>query len=287
MAPLYESLSNIPDTAKGCALAIGNFDGVHLGHRALLTSARDVAKTIGRPAAALTFEPHPREFFKPGGAPFRLTLLPAKHRLLSAQGMDHVFAIAFDQSLAALTAEEFIRDILVSGLGARHIVVGADFAFGRDRGGNAETLREAARRGQFDLTVVDSVAGPDGEVYSSTRIRSLLHQGKFTEAAAVLGDPWQIEAEVVHGDGRGRGLGFPTANQRVSRYLRPPYGVYAVRALLEGETQWRDGAANFGIRPMFRIEEPIFETYLFDFDLDIYGKKMRVQPVSHLRPGAV
>jgi riboflavin kinase / FMN adenylyltransferase len=134
--------------------------------------------------------------------------------------------------------------------------------------------------------VLDPVQCGDREAFSSTRIRNLLQQAKFGEAAALLGHPWQLEAPVVHGDKRGRDLGYPTANQRVERYLRPPYGVYAVRLLIEGETAWREGAANFGIRPMFRIEEPIFETYIFDFNGDIYGKIMRVQPVAHLRPEA-
>lgn len=284
MAELHNNIDSIPAPAKGGVVAIGNFDGVHLGHRALVQAAKDIAGRSGAPLGVLTFEPHPREFFQPGAGAFRLTLLPAKQRLLAGIGVQHVFALSFDEKLAGLEAEAFVDEILVGALSARHIVVGADFAFGRGRSGNAATLQKAADTGRFGLTVIDPVCCDGSEVYSSTRIRALLQAGKFEDAAALLGHPWEIEAEVVHGDKRGRDLGYPTANQRVPRYLKPPYGVYAVRVMIEGEKAWRTGAANFGIRPMFRIEEPIFETYIFDFAGDIYGKIMRVQPIAHLRP---
>jgi riboflavin kinase/FMN adenylyltransferase len=242
------------------------------------------ARKLGVPLAVLTFEPHPREFFQKGAEPFRLTLLPMKARLVEPLGVRHLVALPFDAALAALPAQEFIDRILVRGLGAKHIVVGADFAFGKGRAGTVDTLREVADDGLFGLTVLQPVCCDEAEAFSSSRIRALLAEGKFGDAAALLGHPWEIEAEVVHGDKRGRDLGFPTANQRVTRYLRPPFGVYAVRVKIEGEDKWRDGAANFGIRPMFRIEEPIFETYILDFTGDIYGKTMRVQPIAHLRP---
>lgn len=284
MTELHNNIDNIPLQARGAVVAIGNFDGVHLGHRALVQAAKDIADKAGAPLGVLTFEPHPREFFQPKGEAFRLTLLPAKRRLLSELGVRHVFALNFDEKLAGLGADEFINHVLVKDLGARHIVTGADFAFGRGRSGNAETLQKSAKEGCFGFTAIDPVCCDGSEVYSSTRIRTLLQAGKFADAAGLLGHPWEIEAEVVHGDKRGRDLGYPTANQRVPRYLKPPYGVYAVRVMIEGETAWRTGAANFGIRPMFRIEEPIFETYIFDFADDIYGKTMRVQPIAHLRP---
>jgi riboflavin kinase / FMN adenylyltransferase len=284
MAELHNNIDSIPSRARGGVVAIGNFDGVHLGHRALVQAAKDIADAAAAPLCVLTFEPHPREFFQKTGEAFRLTLLPAKRRLLSELGVRHVIALNFDEKLAGLTADEFIAEILVKALDARHIVTGADFAFGRGRAGTAETLRKASAEGSFGFTAIDPVRCDGSEVYSSTRVRALLQAGKFGDAAGLLGHPWEIEAEVVHGDKRGRDLGYPTANQRVSRYLRPPYGVYAVRVMIEGETAWRAGAANFGIRPMFRIEEPIFETYIFDFMGDIYGKTMRVQPIAHLRP---
>lgn len=284
MMELHNNIERLPAAAQGGVIAIGNFDGLHLGHQVLITAAREIAKKINAPAGVLTFEPHPREFFQKGTEPFRLTLLPAKRRILGELGLDHLFVLPFDEKLAALTADEFIARVLAGALKARHIVVGADFAFGRGRSGTVETLRAAAAKGLFDLTVIDPVRSGDAEAYSSSRIRALLKAGKFADAAALLGRPWDIEAEVVHGDKRGRDLGYPTANQRLSRHLQPPFGVYAVRVLIEGEADWRPGAANFGIRPMFRIEEPIFETYIFDFVGDIYGKMVRVQPVAHLRP---
>ena len=284
MVVLHNNIEALPAPAKGCVVAIGNFDGVHTGHRALIAEAAATARKLGAPLGVLTFEPHPREFFGRGAEPFRLTLLPMKTRLMGAMGVEHMFALAFDEKLASLPAQEFIGRILVRDLQAKHVVVGADFAFGKGRTGTADTLRDAEKAGLFGLTIVQPVCCDESEAFSSSRIRALIREGKFAAAAALLGHPWEIEAEIVHGDKRGRDLGYPTANQRVERYLRPPFGVYAVRVLIEGESAWREGAANFGIRPMFRIEEPIFETFILDFSGDIYGKIMRVQPIAHLRP---
>lgn len=265
-----------PEHLRGCTLAIGNFDGVHKGHRALV----EAAARIGGSVCALTFEPHPRQFFKPDAEPFRLTLLPMKERLLKDAGAQHVFAYAFNKDMAALGAREFIDRILVANLGVRHVVVGADFAFGRGRDGSVETLRQD---GRFGVTVVEPVRDGAGTIYSSTAVRDLLHRGDFDGAAEKLGWRWQIESPVVHGDARGRTLGFPTANQEVDEFLRMPYGVYAMKVMIEGEDFWRDGAANFGIRPMFEIRRPILETYILDYDSDLYGKMLRVMPVLHLR----
>ena len=267
-------------TAQGCVIAIGNFDGVHLGHRALIQQAAEIAKSLHVPLGIVTFEPHPRQFFQPEAEPFRLSLLPMKKRLLADLGVDHVFALSFDHALSQLTAQEFIDQILVRDLKTQHIVVGENFAFGKARGGTAETL---AASDKFKLTVVKPVVSPEGQIYSSSAIRNLLKQGQFAAAEKLLGWPWQIEMPVVGGDKRGRELGFPTANQNMPEYVRTPYGIYAVRVLIEGETIWREGVANFGIRPMFQISQPIFETFIFDFATEIYGKNMRVQPVKHLR----
>lgn len=278
MRTLYEDMTALPALPQGTVLAIGNFDGVHPGHAALVARARNIAATQKLTAAVLTFEPHPREFFAPDGEPFRLTLLPEKARLLSALGAAYIFAPAFDAGFAGLSAAEFMN-FLRDRLHARHIVVGADFAFGKNRSGTVEMLRD-----MFDVTVIDPVTCPDGAAYSSTRIRDLLRGGDLKGAAQILGRPWVIEAEIVHGDKRGRELGYPTANQRVDRYVRIPFGIYAVRALIEGEAKPREAVANFGIRPMFRIRQPIFETHIFDFHHQIYGKTMQVEPVKFLRP---
>lgn len=281
MIKLHNNLSEIPQDARGSVCVIGNFDGLHLGHQALLRQAADIARAQNAPLSVLTFEPHPREFFQPEAEPFRLTLLPAKQRILGSLGVAHLFAAEFNAALAALTPAEFIEKILKNQLGVKHVLVGRDFAFGRGRAGNVDDLRKVAG---FGLTAIDPVTCHGEETYSSTRVRGLLRAGKLDEGAALLGRRWEIEMPVVHGDKRGRELGFPTANQQAGRYLRLPLGIYAVRAQVEGDTVWRDGVANFGIRPMFRITQPIFETYIFDYDTEIYGKNLRVQPVKFLRP---
>jgi len=267
---------------KGAVVAIGNFDGVHKGHQALLAEARAVADAAQAPLAVLTFEPHPRSFFKPDAPPFRLTLLPMKARRLAAAGVSHVIALPFDAALASLPAEAFIQNILIEALAARHVVVGHDFVFGKGRDGDAATLQAAADAGAFGLTVVAPVTGAEGAVYSSTRIRENLQAGRLDAAAEDLGWRWQLEAPVIHGDKRGRELGYPTANQDSGAYLRMPYGIYAVDVSIEGGP-WRRGVANFGIRPMFRLQTPLLETYIFDFSDDIYGKMMRVKPLAFLR----
>jgi riboflavin kinase/FMN adenylyltransferase len=282
MTTLYANSKDIPAAAKGCVLAIGNFDGIHQGHRALIKQAADIAKAARAPLGIVTFEPHPRQFFQPEAEPFRLTLLPMKQRLLQELGVDHIFALSFNRELSQLTGEEFIDRILMHDLKARHVVVGENFAFGRGRSGTVQTL--AAAHDKFKLTVVKPVLSQQGQLYSSSAIRELLKQGQFAAAEKGLGWPWQIETLVVGGDKRGRELGYPTANQNVPDYVQIPYGIYAVRVRIEGETTWRDGVANFGVRPMFQIPQPIFETFIFDFSSEIYGKNMRVQPVQHLRP---
>lgn len=283
MSTLHNNIEDLPPEVRAAVVAIGNFDGVHLGHRALLEKAGAIARETAAPLAVLTFEPHPREFFQPEGEPFRLTLLPMKQRLLEKFGVTSLFALPFDAAFAQLTADEFIRLVLARGLGARHVIVGADFAFGKGREGNVQTLQRAQDEGLFGVSVIEPVTCTDSKAYSSTRIRALLKEARFGEAAALLGWDWQIEMPVVHGDKRGRELGFPTANQQAGRYVRLPYGIYAVRVQIEGENVWRGGVANFGIRPMFRIEQPIFETYIFDFEREIYGKNLRVQPLKYLR----
>jgi riboflavin kinase/FMN adenylyltransferase len=283
MIALHNTLENIPAAARGAVVAIGNFDGVHRGHRALVEEAAAIAKNLKAPLAVLTFEPHPREFFQPQGGPFRLTLPAQKTRLLEGLGVRHLFALSFNAGLASQSPDDFIA-LLQNKLGARHIVTGPDFAFGKARAGGVKQLQEAADKGAFGFTALAPVRCEGEEPYSSTRIRQLLQQGKFEDASSLLGWNWAMETEVVHGDKRGRELGYPTANQQVDRYLRIPYGIYAVRVRIEGEPHWRFGAANFGIRPMFRVEQPILETFIFDFNTDIYGKMVTVQPVAHLRP---
>lgn len=280
MIKLHNGFTNVDAAAKGAVLAIGNFDGLHLGHRAVINEASEIALKLKAPLAVMTFEPHPREFFAKTPDPFRLSLLPQKQRILEDWGVAHLFALTFDQSFSQLTGNDFIEKVLKQGLGAKHIVVGEDFAFGHKRSGTVETLKAD---GGFGVSVISPVVCGDHRVYSSTRIRDHIRQAEFDAAAHLLGRRWQVEAPVVHGDKRGREIGYPTANQQVPRYVRMPFGIYAVKVRIEGDDKVRAGAANFGIRPMFRIEQPLLETFIFDFDREIYGKNMAVEPVKLLR----
>jgi riboflavin kinase/FMN adenylyltransferase len=279
--PVFSDWQAVPAAWQGGAVALGNFDGVHKGHQALVGHAKARAEALGAPLVALTFEPHPRRFFVPDTGPFRLTLPPAKERLLGECGVQAVLAQRFDEAFAALPPDTFIDGVLLEGLGARHVVCGYDFTFGACRGGNVEHLREQGRAKGFGVSVLDPVMR-EGEIYSSTRIREALRAGWASEAAELLGRDWEIEGEVELGDQRGRTIGFPTANVALGEHLRPRFGVYAVRALVEGS--WRPAVANLGRRPTFGKLKENFEVHLFDFDGDLYGKVLRVALVDFIRP---
>jgi riboflavin kinase/FMN adenylyltransferase len=281
MIPSFDEWQAMPAQWKGGAVALGNFDGVHRGHQALIERTAREAKALGAPVVALTFEPHPRRFFVPDTGPFRLTLPPAKRRLLERHGVQAVLAQRFDQAFAALPPDGFIDDVLLNGLGARHVVCGYDFTFGARRGGNVEMLRDKGRERGFGVTILDPVMR-EGEIYSSTRIREALRAGWVSEATDLLGHSWEIEGEVELGDQRGRTIGFPTANVALGEHLRPRFGVYAVRALVDGD--WRNGVANLGRRPTFGKLRENFEVHLFDFSGDLYGKTLRVVLVEFIRP---
>lgn len=279
--PVFDDWRSVPADWKGGVVALGNFDGVHCGHQALLARAREQARSLGAPVVALTFEPHPRGFFVPDTGPFRLTLAPAKVRLLAQYGVQAVLTQRFDTSFAGLSAEAFVGDVLLKGLGARHVVCGYDFTFGARRGGNVEMLRAQGTARGFGVTVLEPVMR-EGEIYSSTRIREALRAGWVSEALDLLGHPWEIEGAVELGDQRGRTIGFPTANVALGEHLRPRFGVYAVRALVDDT--WRDGVANLGRRPTFGKLKENFEVHLFDFAGDLYGKVLRVALVDFVRP---
>lgn len=279
--PVFDDWRSVPAEWKGGAVALGNFDGVHCGHQALLARAGEQAGSLEAPVVALTFEPHPRGFFVPDTGPFRLTLAPAKARLLAQYGVQAVLAQRFDTAFADLSAEAFIGDVLLKGLGARHVVCGYDFTFGARRGGNVEMLRAQGSARGFGVTVLEPVMR-EGEIYSSTRIREALRAGWVSEALDLLGHAWEIEGVVELGDQRGRTIGFPTANVALGEHLRPRFGVYAVRALVDGT--WRNGVANLGKRPTFGKLQENFEVHLFDFAGDLYGKTLRVSLVDFIRP---
>lgn len=283
---VFRHYSDLPDDARGAVVAIGNFDGIHRGHQAVIKRARDLAADYGSPHAVVTFEPHPRSYFAPDTPPFILTPFRIKARLIDALGVDHLFVLPFNEALAAMTATEFVEQVLVEGLAVRHVVVGDDFGFGAGRQGNVTVLKEHGERLGFGVTVVDRVNGPGDEIYSSTRAREYLKAGNPTRAALVLGRYFEIEGRVQPGDRRGHDLGYPTANIEVPNIALPAYGVYAIRAGIDrgAETIWHAGVANFGIRPMFRSDEPLLEAHLFDFNDDIYGLHVRVAFVDYLRP---
>ncbi|HEY4115958.1 MAG TPA: bifunctional riboflavin kinase/FAD synthetase [Rhizomicrobium sp.] len=284
---IFRHYDDIPEAYRRAAVAIGNFDGVHLGHQALLARTKALARANSAPAGVLAFEPHPQEYFRPEAEPFRLTPFRTKARLLAECGVDAMYAVAFDAAMAQRTAEEFVRDVLVQGLGARAVIVGGDFRFGKGRAGDTAMLAELGRRYGFALEVFEPVLAHDAQKISSTEIRDALKAGKPEVAAQLLGHWWAIEGHVEHGDARGRELGFPTANMPLDGYMRPAFGIYAVRATItESEKPGRRyfGVANVGIRPMFETPRPLIETYLFDFSGDLYGKHLSVELIAYLRP---
>ncbi len=275
-----------PRAARGSVAALGNFDGVHLGHRAVIGATAEPARALSAPRLVLTFEPHPRRLFQPDAAPFRLTSFRTRARHLEALGVDALVVLRFDRRFSEISAESFVTAVLVQGLGVRHVVVGYDFVFGHRRRGNTALLAEAARSAGFGFTEVQPVVGEDGAAYSSTRIREALAAGKPALAAALLGRPWEVEGRVEPGERRGRTLGFPTANVTLADFLRPRPGVYAVRAGVDrGErTVWHDGVANFGCRPTFAGDSLLLEVHLFEYSGDLYGQHLRVRFVDFLRP---
>jgi riboflavin kinase/FMN adenylyltransferase len=274
-----------PAGAAGAVAVIGNFDGVHLGHRHILDRARKLAKAKAAPLAALVFEPHPRQFFVPQSAPFRLTTLRSKLGLLEACGVDAVIALRFDQALAAMPAEDFIAKVLVEGLQVRHVVVGHDFAFGRGRAGTTETLSRGGDRFGFGVDVVAAVKSGT-EIFSSNRIRASLRDGAVGQAAQQLGHWWEVNLRVRRGDARGRKLGFPTANLELGRLIAPRAGVYAVRVRTgsENDQVWHDGVANFGVRPTVGGVRELLEVHLLGFSGDLYRRHLRVAFVDFIRP---
>jgi riboflavin kinase/FMN adenylyltransferase len=282
---IFRHTDGLPADARGAVLVIGNFDGVHLGHQAVIGHAREIAARLGAPVAVLTFEPHPRRVFQPDVAPFRLTSLRAKSRLLEAAGVDLLFVQHFDREFSQITADDFIANILVGGIGISHVVVGSDFAFGHKRGGNVAMLEREGATAGFGVTPAPVVESKDGAVISSNTIRKHLSDGEPEAAARLLGHRWEVDGRVAHGDARGRDLGFPTANLKLGEYLHPRPGVYAVRAGVDdgAGTRWYAGAANFGTRPQFDGEGLLLEVHLLDFAGDLYGATLRVEFVSYLR----
>jgi riboflavin kinase/FMN adenylyltransferase len=280
---LFRHYTELPDSARHGVVAIGNFDGVHLGHQHLIGVAGERARLEGRPHAVMTFEPHPKQLFRPDAAPFRLTPFRTKIHVLESLGLDVTYVLSFERRFAEISAETFIADVLVRGLGVSHVVVGFDFCFGHRRRGTVDMLVEFGGRLGFGVTRMEPILDPTGEAYASSRIRRLLAEGKPRDAASLLGRAWEIDGRVEPGARLGRSLGFPTANFRLGETLEPAFGVYAVRAELAGG-RWLDGVTNIGIRPTVANVGVLVETYLFDFDGDLYGQHLRLEIVDYIRP---
>ena len=264
----------MPEALRGAVIALGNFDGFHLGHQAVAGEAVRWAREMGRPAIIATFDPHPVRHFKPDAPPFRLTTLDQREALFTAAGADAMLVFAFDGALAATTADSFVRDLLAERLGAAAVVTGEDFTFGRARGGNISVLREVGAEVGLQTRAVGPVL-LDGEVVSSSRIREALIAGDPQEAARLLTRPFAIKGPVQHGDKVGRTINFPTANLDIGTYLRPRYGIYSVTGRLP-DGRVLKGAANIGIRPTFDPPKELLEPHFFDFSGDLYGQEIEV-----------
>ena len=283
---LFRHHTEVPVEARGAVVALGNFDGVHRGHQAVLGEAARLAVQLNTTLAVLTFEPHPREFFAPGRPSFRLTPFRIRIRHLEAIGADYVFVLHFDAELAGKSAEAFVVEVLSEGLQAAHVVVGYDFVFGAERRGDAALLRDLGSLHGFGVTSVAPASTEAGEIFSSTKIREHLQGARPLSAAMLLGRPWEIEGRVEHGDALGRQLGYPTANVALGEYLLPALGIYAVKAGIdEGRgTNWLDGVASLGTRPTVGGTRLQLEVHLFDFAADLYGRHLRVALIDYLRP---
>jgi len=270
----------MPPSLRGAILALGNFDGFHLGHQAVVGTALDWARAEGRPAIVATFDPHPVRHFRPDAEPFRLTTLDQRQELFGAAGADAMLVFEFNAELAATSAEDFVGLLLRERLGAGGVVTGEDFTFGKGRGGNPQVLEALG----MPARTVGAVHDLGGAV-SSSRIRDALRAGDCEEAARLLTRPFAIRGKVQHGDKLGRTIGFPTANLPIGSYLRPRYGIYAVTGLLP-DGRVLKGAANLGVRPSFDPPKELLEPFFFDFSEDLYGQEIEVAFHRFLRPEA-
>lgn len=279
----WAGYTGLDERARGCVIALGNFDGVHAGHARVVEQAGALAQQLDAPLGVALFEPHPRRFFAPDAPPFRLMSRERRNRRLDALGVQSVFELPFDRAMSQMTPEAFVRDVLVEGLGIRGVVTGADFHFGNKRAGSTDDLAAFGEALGFATGFAELLDNGVDKV-SSTRIRKCLSDGDVAAASSLLGQPWVIDGEVLHGDKRGRTIGFPTANIDLGDFTRPALGVYAVRVGLEGEAPNRPAVANFGNRPTVDGLTERLEVHLFDFDGDLYGQTLAVSFAAFLRP---
>lgn len=277
----HKHWTGLGDGDRGASVAMGNFDGVHFGHQFVI----NLARRPGVPLGVVTFEPHPRQYFAPQAPAFRLMNAEAREHRLEKLGVDQLYELPFDAALATMEPEDFVSEVLVKGLGVAHVTVGADFCFGKGRKGTVETLKSAGLRHGIGVTIAELV-GIDGAEVSSTAIRTALAEGRPRDAQRMLGHWHRIDGEVIHGEKRGRDLGYPTANMSVAGLHLPRQGVYAVKVdVLSGpQAGSYGGAASLGVRPMFGENQPNLETFIFDFKGDLYGHHLSVAFIDFLRP---
>ena len=272
----------LSDADRGAAVAVGAFDGVHRGHQAVIAEARAAAARLGAPLGVVSFDPHPRRWFQPDAAPFRLMTADQMAQALAPLGVDILYLLPFDGEMAGMSDAGFAEQVLAKGLGVRHAAVGFDFTFGKGRSGSPDALRTYGERLGFTVSVAGRIDDTDGLKLSSSAVREALKAGDMDRAAAILGRPFAIRGDVIHGDKRGRTIGVPTANIDLGDYMRPAYGVYAIRARLP-DGRMCDGVASLGVRPMYALETPLLEAWLFDFNGDLYGQALDLQLIAWLR----
>ncbi len=274
---------NLEPEQRGASVALGNFDGVHLGHRRVIADAARAAGALDAPLGVISFEPHPRTVFQPDAEPFHLMTLGQQARIMESLGVDLFYVLPFDAEMAALTDETFAREVLVGGLGARHVAAGFDITFGAGRSGDPAALRRYGERFGFSVSIAEALGDAEADKYSSSAVRAALKAGHPERAARILGRPFAIEGVVVEGQHLGRKLGYPTANVFAGDYVRPKLGVYATRTRL-ADGREIPGVANFGENPTTGLVEARLEVWLFDFDEDLYGQTLETDLIAFLRP---
>lgn len=274
---------DLSEAERGAAAALGNFDGVHLGHAQVIGLAREAAVSLGAPLAVITFDPHPRRVFRPSNPPFRLTTLNQQVRALEALGVERLHLLPFDFAMASMTDRQFADEVLCEGLGVRHVAVGFDISFGSGRTGSPETMKAYGAELGFGVSVAPALTSASGEKISSSQVRAALRDGRPDEAAAVLGRPFAIEGVVRRGRQLGRTLGFPTANVELDDYVAPKLGIYATRTRM-ADGRVIPGVANIGTNPTVGEVQARLEVHLFDFDEDIYGEVIETSLIAYLRP---
>ena len=283
---IHRHLYDIPNSDKFGAVAIGNFDGVHIGHKTVIGKAGQYAKSNNLPWTVLTFEPHPRQFFSTTSKNFRLTPLRSKAQLIEDLGVDLMIILKFDTALCHCDAETFINNVLVNGVAAQHVVAGYDFHFGHKRQGDCNLLRSLGKKLGYKFTEVHAALDDDGGIYASTRVRQKLENGDPFGAKTILGHPFSISGVVMRGEKLGRKLGYPTANIALGSYIRPKFGIYAVKAYYEKKrySSTLTGVANIGTRPTVCGKTELLEVFFFDFNADLYGQRLKVELLHFIRP---